>query len=73
MDRKACKLYLSHSRYLNKVLDKFNMGNFKVFCTALATHFKLSAESCAQSEEDIEKMPHVPYSSAVGGLCYGVH
>ena len=30
----------------------------------------LMISSCPQSEEDIEKMSHVPYSSVVGSLMY---
>jgi len=48
------------------------MGNYKPVSTPLATHFKLSAESCPLSEEDIEKMFHVPYISAVGSLMYAM-
>jgi len=71
-DRKAGKLYLSQSRYLEKVLVGFNMGNYKVVFAPFASHFRLSAKSCAQSKEDIEKMSYVPYSSAVGSLMYAM-
>ena len=30
------------------------------------------AESCTRFEEDIEKISHVPYSSAVGSLMYAM-
>jgi len=59
-DQKAGKLYLSQSRYLEKVLDTFNMGNCKAASIPFAAHFRLSGESCLQSEEDTEKMSHVP-------------
>ena len=45
-DRKIGKLHLSQSRYLEKVLDKFSMGNYKAVSTPFAIHFKLFAESC---------------------------
>ena len=48
------------------------MGNCKAVSIPFAAHFRLSAESCPQSEEDIEKMSHVPYSSAVGSLMYAM-
>ena len=35
MDRKVGKLYLSQSRYIEKVLDRFNMGNCKTVFTLL--------------------------------------
>jgi len=40
--------------------------------TPFVAHFRLSAESCPQYEEDIEKMSHVPYCSAVGSLMYAM-
>jgi len=46
-NQKAEKLYLSQSRYLEKVLDIFSMGNCKAVSTPFAAHFKLFAESCS--------------------------
>ena len=61
-DRKAGKLYLSQGHYLKKVLGRLNMGNSKAVSTPLTAHFKLFAECCPQSEEDIDRMSNVPYS-----------
>ena len=41
--RKAGKLYLSQSQYLEKVFNRFNMGNYKAVSTSFAAHFRLSA------------------------------
>ena len=71
-DRNADKLYFSQGRYLDKVLDLFNMGNYKAVFTPLAAHFRLSAEYCPQFEEDIERMSNVPYSSVVGSLIFAM-
>ena len=71
-DRKASKFYLSQRKYLQKVLDRFNMINYKLVTTPLATHFKLSAKSCPVSKEEIEKKSHVPYSSVIGSLMYAM-
>lgn len=38
--------------------------------TPLAAYFKLSSNLCPQSDEDIDYMSQVPYSSAVGSLMY---
>jgi len=72
MDRKAGKLYLSQGRYLEKILDKFKMDNCKAVFTPLAAHFRLSTECCPQTEEDIDRMSNIPYSSAVGSLMYAM-
>ena len=48
------------------------MDNYKPMFTSLAAHFQLSHESCPQSEQYIEKMSNVPYSSAFGNLMYAM-
>jgi len=48
------------------------MGHYKAMFIPFATHFRLPAKSCPQFKEDIEKMSHLPYSSAVGSLMYAV-
>ena len=71
-DRTSGKLYLSQSGYVRKVLRRFNMLDVKPVSTPLAAHFKLSSAMCPQSDEDIEYMSRVPYSSAVGSLMYAM-
>ena len=46
------------------------MDNYRSISNPLAAHFKLSAESYPKSEEQMERMSHIPYSSAVGSLMY---
>ena len=41
-DRKAGKLWLSQERYIEWMLERFNMKNSKPVSTPLAGHFKLS-------------------------------
>ncbi|KAG8488139.1 hypothetical protein CXB51_018349 [Gossypium anomalum] len=67
-DRKASKLYLSQKGYIEKVLCRFNMQSAKPVSTPLATHFRLSSALSPQSDDEIEYMSHVPYSSVVGSL-----
>jgi len=50
----------------------FNIDNYKSVSNPLAAHFKLSAESCPKSEEEMESMSHIPYSSVVGSLMYAM-
>jgi len=69
-DRKSGLLFLSQHNYINKVLQRFNMHDSKPVSTPIAPHFKLSAAQCPSSEEDVEYMSKVPYSSAVGSLMY---
>ena len=44
------KLFLSQKKYIEKMLDRFNMSNCKPVSTPLAVHFKLSLDLCLQIE-----------------------
>ena len=46
------------------------MVNCKLVFSLFATHFKLSSESCPQSEKDIEKRSNVLNSRAVSSHMY---
>jgi hypothetical protein len=71
-DRKNHKLTLSQGEYIEKVLERFRMQNAKPVSTPLANHFKLTKEMCLQTQEEIEYMSRIPYSSAVGSLMYAM-
>jgi hypothetical protein len=71
-DRKNRKLTLSQGEYTEKVLERFRMQNAKPVSTPLASHFKLTKEMCPKTQEEIEYMSRVPYSSAVGSLMYAM-
>ncbi|KAG9446279.1 hypothetical protein H6P81_012407 [Aristolochia fimbriata] len=67
-DRRGGTLYLSQRKYVEKVLEHFNMKNAKPVSTPLAAHFRLSLALSPHKEEDKNYMTHVPYTSAVGSL-----
>jgi hypothetical protein len=69
-DRKNCNLTLSQGEYIEKVLERFRMQNEKPSSTHLASHFKLTKEMFPKTQEEIEYMSKVPYSSVVGILMY---
>jgi hypothetical protein len=71
-DGKSSFLFLSQKKYIEKVLHHFNMHDAKFVSTPIASHFKLSALQCPTSEDDIEYMSRVPYSSVVGSLMYAM-
>ncbi|KAL6344420.1 hypothetical protein AAG906_039676 [Vitis piasezkii] len=64
------KLWLSQENYIEKVLDKFNMGKAKPVNSPLGSHLKLSSKQSPSSEKEKEEMRKVPYASAVGSLMY---
>jgi hypothetical protein len=69
-DKKNHKLTLSQGEYIEKVLERFRMQNEKPVSTPLASHFKLTKEMCPKTQEEIEYMSMVPYSSTIGILMY---
>uniref|UniRef100_A0A2N9HLW0 Integrase catalytic domain-containing protein n=1 Tax=Fagus sylvatica TaxID=28930 RepID=A0A2N9HLW0_FAGSY len=71
-DRKAKKLWLSQEKYVERVLERFNMKHAKLVSTPLGGHFKLSKKSCPLSNKEKENMESIPYSSAVGSLMYAM-
>ena len=46
------------------------MQNAKPVTTPLATHFRLPSALCPQSDEEVDYMSRVPYSSDVGSFMY---
>ena len=48
------------------------MMNAKPVSTPLASYLKLSSSQSPKSDEEINYMSKVPYSSAVGSLMYGM-
>ena len=71
-DRKKGKLWLSQERYIEKVLERFNMRKAKPVSTPLANHFKLSSKQSLASEKEKDEIKYVPYASAVGSLMYAM-
>jgi hypothetical protein len=71
-DRKNCKLTLSRGEYIEKVLERFKMKNAKPVSTPLDINFKLTKEMCPKTQEEIEYMSTIPYSSKVGSLMYAM-
>ena len=48
------------------------MQNEKLVSTPLAIHFKISKEMCPETQEEIDYMSRIPYSSVVGSLMYAM-
>jgi hypothetical protein len=71
-DRKSSLLFLSQHDYINKVLHRFNMPDANKVTTPIAPHFKLSSTQCPVTDEDVEYMFRVLYSSVVGSLMYAI-
>ncbi|XP_059073514.1 secreted RxLR effector protein 161-like [Cryptomeria japonica] len=71
-DRKNRMLWLSQRKYMNNVLEKFNMIDCRQLVVPVAQGMKLSVEDCPKSPTEMEDMTKVPYASAVGSLMYAM-
>ena len=61
---------MSQKKYIERVLERFNMKNGKPVFTPLTGHMKLSKNMCPTAREEKENMAKVPYSSVVRSLMY---
>jgi hypothetical protein len=68
--RKNRNLTLSQGEYIENVLESFRKHNVKPVSTPFPNHFKLTKEMCPKTQEEIECMSMVPYSSAISSLMY---
>ncbi|KAH9800568.1 hypothetical protein KPL71_000711 [Citrus sinensis] len=69
-DRTTGTLFLSQSRYISKVLERFQMMDSKLVLTPLGAQFKISKDMSPTSDVEEVKMADIPYSQAVGSLVY---
>ena len=70
-DRKNKRLWLSQERYIEKVLNKFNLKDAKPVGTPLATHLKLSVDLCPCNDKKEEKRKK-HHAWVVGSLLYAM-
>nr|KYP73926.1 Retrovirus-related Pol polyprotein from transposon TNT 1-94 [Cajanus cajan] len=71
-DKNAGLLYVSQKKYIEKLLQSFQMENSKLVSTPLAIHFKLDVSTLPSTDEENEYMNTIPYSSVVGSLMYAM-
>ncbi|KAL5842405.1 hypothetical protein ACOSQ3_013008 [Xanthoceras sorbifolium] len=71
-DRSAKKVWLSQEKYIEKVLQRFNMDKAKEISCPLANHFRLSSKQCPSTDKEKEETDGIPYASAVGSLMYAM-
>ncbi len=66
------KLWISQKKYVEKVLERYNMGRCKPISAPLASHFRLSKDDAPKSEEERRGMAQIPYTSVAGSLMYAM-
>lgn len=71
-DRKERKLWLSQTKYIQQVLDKFNMKNAQPIETLLMGHFKSNLKQSPSNEMEISEMKNIPYSFTARSIIYAM-
>eukprot|EP00253_Pinus_taeda_P005006 PITA_05006 len=71
-DRAKRKLWLNQRKYVETILQRFNMQDSKPVKVPIPIGVKLSVEQCPKTQEEEEDMSHLPYASAVGSLMYAM-
>lgn len=71
-DKKTKKLWLSQEKYIEQVLERFNIENAKPLKTPFDGHFKLSKKIFPSTKKEKESMIVVPYYFVVRSLIYAI-
>jgi hypothetical protein len=71
-DRANKKLWLNQRKYVETILQRFNMHGSKPIKVPIPIGVKLSADQCPKTQEEEEDMSHVLHASAVGSLMYAM-
>ena len=69
IQREGNSIFLSQQKYIEDILRKFNMQNFRPVKHPMELHDELMMESTPAYEE-VEAMKVVPYREAIGSLLY---
>ena len=71
-DRKNKVLALSQALYIDKILARFSMENFKKGTLPFRHGVHLSKEQSLKTLEQRERMSRIPFASAIGSLMYAM-
>ena len=71
-DRAKRKLWLNQRKYVETILQRFNMQDSKLVKVPIPVGVRLSTAQCPKTQEEEEDMSHVPYASAVSRLMYAM-
>eukprot|EP00253_Pinus_taeda_P016186 PITA_16186 len=66
------KLWLNQRKYVETILQRFNMQDSKPVKVPIPVGVKLSAEQCPKTQEEEKDMSHVPYASVFGSPMYAM-
>jgi len=63
------KWEVAQGKYINKVLEKFNMVDAKLVSSPLASHFVLSAKKSPSTKAELEEIKKISYQAQLGAYC----
>ena len=66
------KLWSNQRKYVEIILQRFNMQDSKPMKVPIPIGVRLSTEQCPKTQEEEEDMSRVPYESTVGSLMYAM-
>jgi hypothetical protein len=69
---KKRNLWLNQRKYVETILQRFNMQECKPVKVPILVGVKLFTDHCPKTHEEEEDMSLVPYASAVGSLMYAM-
>ena len=64
-DQAKRKIWVNQRKYVEVILQKFNMQDSKPVKVPIPVGVRLSVEQCPKTQEEEGDMSHVPYTSAV--------
>jgi hypothetical protein len=71
-DRDSELIYLDQENYLEKVLKKFKMEDYRPVSTPVSKGTILNKSMCPTNKRELEEMIAIPYAEAVGSLMYAM-
>jgi hypothetical protein len=69
-DRSKRLIGLSQDAYIDKILNRFNMQDFKKSFLPKSHGITLSKKQCPTDPDEQERMRAIPYASAIGSIMY---
>ena len=63
-------MYFFQEKYIEKVLDRFNIADAKPHGLPLQPHFRLPKDDCPRDDGAANYMKNIPYASACGSLMH---
>jgi len=72
-DRDKGSLKIHQTRYVQHLIERFNMKEAKEISVPVDPYTRLSKEICPKTQEEKEEMEKIPYASLVGSLLFAAN